>query len=373
MSYASLGYLQASNAIAQLVAVPIIGSMSDKYGRKPMLIICVIGTFVSFVMLALADSVWMLFASRILDGILGGNISLAQAYVSDMTTAEERTRGMGLLGAAFGLGFIVGPAAGGMLAFIDYSWPSWIAAALCVLNLYCIIRFLPETRTEVSSAESPSISSFMPAVSTLKEIASSRKLSAALSLRLGHMIVFTTFEIWFGYLTSDRLGLNARQSSYLLTLYGIVYSMVQATAIRSLVHKFQETYLLAVVLHLLGISYALAYFCDSYWTFAAVLVPLGMLSGISNTLVSSLVSKQVSPERVGGALGVSASLGSLSRIIGPTMTSYMVQHFSLSSPPVLCTIITFSLVLFQSVLRAEGAPSPSENGAPKQLINENVH
>lgn len=302
----------------------------------------------------------------------------------DMTTAEERTRGMGLVGAAFGLGFIVGPAAGGILASFNYSWPSWIAAALCVLNLYCIVKFLPETRKATAEPVTASaLSSFTPAMSTLKEIATSPKLLAALGLRLGHMIVFTTFEIWFGYLTSDRLGLNARQSSYLLTLYGIVYSMVQATAIRKLVTKFQETQLLAIVLHLLGIAYATAYFCDTYWTFAAVLIPLGVFSGVSNTLVSSLVSKQVSPERVGGALGVSASLGSFSRIIGPTMTSYLVQHVSLSSPPIMCTIVAFSLVFVQSLIRSEPTehfPTPSHTkkiepsiDAPKAVKNENVH
>lgn len=281
-----------------------------------------------------------------------------------MTTAEERTRGMGLLGAAFGLGFIVGPAAGGILASFHLSWPSWIAALLCVVNLFCIVKFLPESRKLESSASN---SRFLPEMSTIKEISSSPKLLTALALRLGHMVTFTTFEIWFGYLTSDRLGLSARESSYLLTLYGVVYSLVQATAIRALVHKFQETQLLAIVLHLLGISYAIAFFCNTTFTFALVLLPLGVFSGVSNTLVSSIVSKQVSPERVGGALGVSASLGSFSRIIGPTMTSYLSQSVSLSSPPLVCAAICFSLTLFSSILRNidESKPRITKDSTPK--------
>ena len=187
------------------------------------------------------------------------------------------------------------------------------------------------------------------------------RLSGAMLLRLGHSIVFTIFELWFGYFTSDRLGLNTQHSSYLLTLYGIVYSLVQATAIRTLVHKYQETKILAVVLHLLAITYGVAYFSNSTFMFAFVLIPLGILSGVSNTLVSSLVSKLVSPERVGGALGVSAALGSLSRIIAPTLTSHMSETISLNSPPVACAIISFCLVLLQGFVRSDAVEPTSKD------------
>lgn len=272
------------------------------------------------------------------------------ALNEDMTTAEERTRGMGLLGAAFGLGFIVGPATGGILASYDRSYPSWIAAALCLINLYSLVKFLPESRPK---ADSPSLSSqFVPGLSTAKEIIRSPRLLTALVLRLGHMVVFTTFELWFGYATSDKLGLSARQSSYLLTLYGIVYAMVQATGMRRLVTRFEETGLLAFILHAQACAYVLVYFfCETTFSFALMLIPLALLAGISNTLVSSLVSKQVSPEHMGGALGVSAALGSLSRIVGPTLTSFLVQNSSLDSPPIMCAIVSFLLVLVQMMLR----------------------
>jgi DHA1 family tetracycline resistance protein-like MFS transporter len=398
MSYTTLGYLQASNAVAQLISVPIIGSLSDKYGRKPLLIVCVIGTMISFVMFAMADSVWMLFASRILDGVLGGNISLAQAYISgaltildakhhylsaishtyplltlpkDTTNAESRTKGMGMLGAAFGLGFIVGPATGGILAKYHQSWPSWIAAFLSLINLFCVFFFLPESRPQGS--EKQQSSAFWPAMGTIKEIVQTPRLSGAMLLRLGHSIVFTIFELWFGYFTSDRLGLSTQHSSYLLTLYGIVYSMVQATAIRTLVHKYQETKILAVVLHLLAITYGVAYFSNGTLMFALILVPLGILSGVSNTLVSSLVSKLVSPERVGGALGFSAALGSLSRIIAPTLTSYMSETISLNSPPVACALISFLLVLLQSFVRAEAAESQTKDQVKPEIQSSKTH
>lgn len=267
-----------------------------------------------------------------------------------MTSAEERTRGMGLLGAAFGLGFIVGPATGGILASYDRSYPSWIAAGLCLLNLYSLAKFLPESRPKTAAASSTS--QFVLGLSTAKEIVRSPRLLCALGLRLGHMVVFTTFEIWFGYVTSDKLGLTARQSSYLLTLYGIVYAMVQATGMRRLVTRFEETGLLAFILHAQACAYAITYFlCSTTFSFGVMMIPLALLAGISNTLVSSLVSKQVSPEHMGGALGVSAALGSLSRIVGPTFTSFLVQNSSLDAPPVMCALISFMLVFAQMMLR----------------------
>lgn len=267
-----------------------------------------------------------------------------------MTSAEERTRGMGLLGAAFGLGFIVGPATGGILASYDRSYPSWIAAGLCLINLYSLVKFLPESRPK---AAAPGVSSqFVLGLSTAKEIIRSPRLLCALGLRLGHMIVFTTFELWFGYVTSDKLGLTAKQSSYLLTLYGIVYAMVQATGMRRLVTRFEETGLLAFILHAQACAYAITYFlCSTTFSFGLMLIPLALLAGISNTLVSSLVSKQVSPEHMGGALGVSAALGSLSRIVGPTFTSFLVQNSSLDAPPVMCALVSFMLVFAQMMLR----------------------
>lgn len=267
-----------------------------------------------------------------------------------MTTDEDRTKGMGLLGAAFGLGFIVGPATGGILAKYDQSLPSWLAAGLSLLNLVAIVRFLPESRK--SSKESSGSSSFVPQLSTLQEILTNPTVLIALGLRFGHSIVFTIFELWFGYFTSDMLGLTAQHSSYILTYYGIIYSLVQATAIRRLVQKYQETKMLGVVLHLLAASYAISYYCSNTLTFMLILLPLGILSGVSNTLISSLVSKTVDPSKVGGALGVSAALGSLSRIIGPTVTSYMSQSISLSSPPLVCASISFLLILLQFVLRS---------------------
>src|ERR1700750_1625496 len=141
----TVGILFASYSVMQLIFAPILGGLSDKYGRRPVLFLSIIGTGIGFLVLGLATTLWMLFAGRILDGITGGNISTAQAYIADVTTKEDRAKGMGLIGAAFGLGFIFGPAIGGILSRWGIQVPFLFAAGLCFANATLLYFRLPET------------------------------------------------------------------------------------------------------------------------------------------------------------------------------------------------------------------------------------
>src|SRR5213596_4024471 len=143
-----VGLLFASYSVMQLIFAPVLGRLSDKYGRRPVLLISIIGTGIGFLILGFATTLWMLFLGRILDGISGGNISTAQAYIADVTTKENRAKGMGLLGAAFGLGFIFGPAVGGVLSRWGIHVPFFFAAGLCFANSILLYFTLPETVTK---------------------------------------------------------------------------------------------------------------------------------------------------------------------------------------------------------------------------------
>jgi DHA1 family tetracycline resistance protein-like MFS transporter len=141
-----IGLLLAANAVTQMIGAPTMGRFSDRYGRKPLLVVSLIGTVVGFVLLGGAGALWMLFLSRLIDGLLGGNISLAQAYISDVTDEENRAKGLGLVGASFGLGFIFGPALGGTLSAGDnYALPAFVAAGLAAVNLIGVLIWLPES------------------------------------------------------------------------------------------------------------------------------------------------------------------------------------------------------------------------------------
>src|SRR5829696_1314924 len=139
-----IGLLFASFSLAQLVASPVLGELSDRWGRRPVLILSLIGTAVSFAMLAVAQSLLMLFAARIVDGLSGGNITTARAYIADVTTPEDRAKAYGFLGAAFGLGFILGPALGGLFSHISYTAPIWVAAIVTVAATVLAFIWLPE-------------------------------------------------------------------------------------------------------------------------------------------------------------------------------------------------------------------------------------
>src|SRR5216117_137669 len=142
-----VGFLFASYSVMQLVFAPVMGRLSDKYGRRPVLLISILGTCCGFMILGFATTLWMLFLGRIIDGISGGNISTAQAYIADITTKENRAKGMGLIGAAFGLGFIFGPAIGGILTRWGIHVPFFFAAGLCFANAMLLYFTLPETVT----------------------------------------------------------------------------------------------------------------------------------------------------------------------------------------------------------------------------------
>src|SRR5512137_2435036 len=147
------GILIASYAAMQLIGAPILGRLSDRFGRRPILLLSVFGTFAGFLLLGFANALWMLFASRILDGLTGGNLSVAQAYISDVTDEKNRSKGLGLIGAAFGLGFIIGPAVGGLLSTWGYAVPALAAAGLSGLNLIAVFTWLPESLNEARRAE----------------------------------------------------------------------------------------------------------------------------------------------------------------------------------------------------------------------------
>lgn len=153
-SNAVVGLLIASYSAAQLVGAPVLGRLSDRFGRRPVLLASIFGTLVGFVMLGLANSLLMLFTSRLLDGLTGGNISVARAYIADITDDENRARGMGVIGAAFGLGFVIGPAVGGMLSAGErYALPAFVAAGLAALNLIAVYLWLLESLDAARRAE----------------------------------------------------------------------------------------------------------------------------------------------------------------------------------------------------------------------------
>src|SRR5215510_12858184 len=234
----TVGLLFASYSMMQLIFSPILGRMSDKYGRRPILFVSIIGTGIGFLLLGFATTLWMLFAGRILDGITGGNISTAQAYIADITTSENRAKGMGLIGAAFGLGFIFGPAIGGILSRWGIQVPFYFAAGLCFANAVLLYFRLPETVTRDHPARQSAAGgrSFSQLIEALKQ----PKLAFVLFVYFLFVVAFSIMTTSFSLYTMFRFGYNAQHTGYLFAYVGLIAVIIQGGLIGRLVKRFGE-------------------------------------------------------------------------------------------------------------------------------------
>jgi len=329
----TVGLLFATYSVMQLIFSPILGRLSDKYGRRPVLLISIIGTGIGFLILGFATTLWMLFVGRILDGITGGNISTAQAYIADITTTEDRAKGMGLIGAAFGLGFVFGPAIGGILSRWGVGVPFLFAAGLCFANALLLYFTLPETVTpdhpaRVSAAGGRGLS---PLLQSLRNPA----LGYVLVIYFLFIVAFSIMTTAFSLYTMFRFGYDAQHTGYLFAYVGILAVIVQGGLIGRLVKRFGELSLVIVGAFLFaGSLFAVPFVGPQAGGLLALLVGGGLFS-IGNSLsapsLTSLASKSVGANEQGSAMGVMQSVASLARAVGPALAALLI-HSAIAYP-----------------------------------------
>jgi len=359
----TVGLLLGANALAQFIGAPVIGRLSDRYGRRPLLLLSIAGTVVSFLMLGWASALWVLFASRVLDGLLGGNISLAQAYITDVTDEQNRARGLGIIGASFGLGFIFGPAMGGVLsAGGNYSLPAFVAAALSALNLLGVLIWLPESLPPERLAQKAQNPRARFNARALWEALGRPCVGPLLQVLLLYGLAFTTFQTVFSLFAQKRLGLNAQTTSYVFTYVGVVIVLVQGGGIGLLTRRFSEKQLIfggTIVLTLALLAWALT---PTLGILLVVLAPLALAGGVLNVASNSALTKSVYPEEVGGALGLSASLGSLTRVVSPVVGAFLLDRVSAAAPGILGALLMAWLIYYtwRQVLFVPDLECPAE-------------
>src|SRR5512141_2055210 len=234
-----VGLLVASYAAAQMIGAPILGRLSDRYGRRPILIASIFGTFLGFLLLGFAKTLVVLFAARILDGLTGGNLTIAQAYISDVTDPKDRSKGLGLIGAAFGLGFIIGPVTGGFLSQWGYAVPAFVAAALSFMNLILIYAWLPESLTPEKRA---SMSDKRPAITlgALVQALQRPFTGSLLTTRFFFGLAFAIFQTIFSLYTLAKFNLSAQNNGLILTYVGILSVSVQGFLVGRIAQKVRE-------------------------------------------------------------------------------------------------------------------------------------
>jgi len=358
-----VGLLVASYAAAQLIGAPLLGRLSDRYGRRPVLLVSVVGTLAGFLLLGFADPLgrflstlvapqaanWLilgvLFASRILDGLTGGNITVAQAYIADVTDEQNRAKGLGLIGAAFGLGFIIGPAVGGALSQLGYNIPAFVAALVAFLNLMAIFFFLPESltaeRREAALLQKRPSFSLKALTQALKQ----PKVGPLLHVRFFYGLAFATFQSIFA-LYAQSIGLSPQTTGYVLAYVGLLSVIVQGGLIGVLTARFRENWLVITGLWLMAGSLLAWAFTTSLWPLLVVMIPLSLSGGVLNTVIQSAISKSVSREEVGGILGIAGSLEAVTRVIAPSVGGYLLQNLGVWAPGVFSALLMAWAVSF---------------------------
>jgi MFS transporter, DHA1 family, tetracycline resistance protein len=346
----TIGLLFAVFSLCQLVAAPALGDLSDRYGRRPVLVFSLAGTVISFVMLALAHSVALLFAARVVDGLSGGNISTARAYVADITGPQDRARAYGLIGAAFGLGFILGPAISGVLARVSYTAPIWAAAVLTLAAATMAWLWLPET---VHRAHAGTGNPFRYLPGLIRRPIVRR----VLAIDFIYWTAFSVFQTTFALFVARRFGFDAPRTGYFLAAFGLLGALIQGGMIRPVVRRLgdQPTFRMGLVCAAAGLISAAA--AHSVLVLAISLVPLAFGIGFGHPTMASLVSLVARGDEQGRVQGAASAVESLGRTVGPIWGNASLQHMGESTPYVSAGVFLLCTLLL-SVGFSVGEPEP---------------
>lgn len=305
-----VGLLFAAYSACQLLAAPVLGTWSDRWGRRPVLLLSLLGTAVSFVLLALAKNLTLLFAARIVDGLSGGNISTARAYIADITEENERARSFGLIGAAFGIGFVLGPAVGGTLSRFGYATPAWAAVGLTVLAMALAWWWLPETVHRVRAGSGPGWRH-------LPEALRRPPLRALVGVDFVFWATAAVYQTTFALFVSHRFGMDAGQAGYLLTLWGAMGAVVQLGLVGPVVQRWGERRTLSAGLLVAGLSLLVASQMRQEGPFVVSTLVAAVGAGVSQPALVSLISRSAASHEQGAVQGAASTLESLGRMVGP--------------------------------------------------------
>lgn len=390
----TIGLLGAAYPIMQFLGAPILGRLSDRFGRKPVLVVSQFGTLIGFLMLGFATSLWMLFLSRVIDGISGANIATAQAAISDSTTEKNRTQGLGLIGAAFGLGFIIGP----IIAFVslaasdnNYHVPAFVAAIFSAMAILLTIFWFEETLPAEKRGQGQESKTAAFSFSAMAKAISHPAVGLLLALMFAQQLAFGGFEQILALFTLSRLGLNASGNAVVFVFVGFIVVAVQGGLIGRWSRRFGDRRLvygglglLAIGLVLIGLtphrpvpwyseaelSAELASQEDPLpgetppvedtaielpdesnnswlgliWILVAM-IPTAIGGGILQPAINSLITKRVSVLEIGGMLGISAAFLSAANALAPVIGGTIFQAIGPTAPFILWGLLMAALLV----------------------------
>lgn len=335
-----LGLLMAVYSLMQLFFAPIWGRVSDRIGRKPVMMIGIAGLAASFFIMATADSLWVLFVARIVGGVLSAaNMPTAMAYVADITTPEDRGKGMGIIGAATGLGFVFGPAIGGIFSKTSLNLPFYIAGISCVFTLLLVAILLKESlpkenRVLEDKKKEPMWKAFQG------------PLSIMFVLQLIITLSLAGLEATFAYFAAKKAAIDTVQLGYIFMIMGFGSAMVQGGLAGKMTKKYGEGAVIRVGIIVSAIGFILILFSSNFWTSAVFLTIFGLGNGVIRPAVSALLTKN-STSGHGNVTGLLSSFDSLGRIVGPPLGGWLFS-ISIGLPYISGAILSiFALLLYQ--------------------------
>ena len=346
-----IGFISAAYPLGQFIGAPLVGRFSDRFGRKPLLLFSIAGTFLSLLMLGFARSIPVIMISRFLDGLTGGNITVAQAYISDVTDEKSRAKGMGMIGAAFGLGFILGPASGGFLSQWGYAVPAFVSAGLSFLNLLMISILLPESLPKEKRVQHMSEVKRSHPLKGLTTAFAKPIAGPILSSIIVFSLSMSMFESVFSLFAKQRLALSAQSTGFILAYVGVLVAAIQGGGMGALTKRFRENVLVRFALITLTLSYIGWAFAPNVVVLMIILLPLSLSSGILSTLLRSSLSKSVPANETGEIMGISAALESITRIVAPALGGWLIGSLSSTAPGLLSALLLGVLTVYLITLQ----------------------
>lgn len=342
----NLGWLMMCYSAMQFLFSPFWGALSDRIGRRPVILTCLIGIGGSLFLLGMAKSLAGLFIARLLGGFFGANISAATAYIADTTTPQNRTKGMGIIGAAFGLGFLFGPALGGVLSRTSYSFPALVASGIAGLNFIFAFFFLKEPR--LSERERSTHRSHLSLFS-IRQTLQKQKVAWLIFLFFLTTLGIAQLETAFALFLLKRFNLDAYHAGLVLAFVALVMVFIQGGAIGPLVKKFGEKNLIRGGALLMAVGLALVSFSFLFKLSLVGFFIHALGYAVVNPSLSGLVSSQATGDVQGSTMGVYHSAGSLGRILGPLLAGRLFDSFGEAYPFLVACCFFMMVAFFASV------------------------
>ena len=319
------GWLTFAYAFMQFIFAPILGNLSDKYGRRPVLLLSLLGFGIDYLFLAFAPSIFWLFVGRIIAGIAGASMTTAMAYIADVSAPEKRAQNFGIVGAAFGLGFIIGPVLGGVLGQFGTRIPFFAAAGLALLNFLYGYFILPESLTKENRRPfNLKTANALASLARLKRYP--KVLSLAGALVLVYLASYALQSVWT-YYNMYKFGWTEALVGYSLGFVGITIAVVQGGLIRIIIPKLGQERSLYIGLALYSFGYILFAFASESWMMFAFMIPYS-LGGIAGPALQGIMSNQVPPNEQGELQGTLTGLMSLTAIFGPLLMTHLFSAFT---------------------------------------------